>query len=247
MSASNTKGRLYGVGLGPGDPELVTLKSMKAVQSAPVVAWFAKRGKKGHARTIAEGLISEGVIELPLVYPVTTEIHHTDPDYNRQLSAFYDEASALLADHMEAGRDVALLCEGDPLFYGSFMHPYIRLKERFDVVICPGVTGMSGCWTAIGAPVTWGDDVLCVIPGTLPREELEKRLTMADAVVVMKLGKNFQKVREIIENKGLLDRSFYVERGTMAGEIVMPLADKIDGVAPYFSMIIVPGEGRRPR
>ena len=246
MSVSEQKGRLYGVGLGPGDPELVTLKSMKVLQSAPVVAWFAKRGKKGHARTIANGLIPQNAIELPLVYPVTTEIPHTDPDYNRQLAAFYDEASATLAGHLSAGRDVALLCEGDPLFYGSFMHPYIRLKDRFDVTICPGITGMSGCWTATGIPVTWGDDVLSVVPGTLPRDELKKRLALADAVVVMKLGKNFQKVRDLLEEEGLLSRAFYVERGTMAGEIIMPLSDKTDGQAPYFSMIIVPGEGRRP-
>ena len=246
MSVSEQKGRLYGVGLGPGDPELVTLKSMKVLQSAPVVAWFAKRGKKGHARTIADGLIPQNAIELPLVYPVTTEIPHTDPDYNRQLAAFYDEASATLAGHLSAGRDVALLCEGDPLFYGSFMHPYIRLKDRFDVTICPGITGMSGCWTATGIPVTWGDDVLSVVPGTLPRDELKKRLALADAVVVMKLGKNFQKVRDLLEEEGLLSRAFYVERGTMAGEIIMPLSDKTDGQAPYFSMIIVPGEGRRP-
>ena len=246
MSVSEQKGRLYGVGLGPGDPELVTLKSMKVLQSAPVVAWFAKRGKKGHARTIADGLIPQNAIELPLVYPVTTEIPHTDPDYNRQLAAFYDEASATLAGHLSAGRDVALLCEGDPLFYGSFMHPYIRLKDRFDVTICPGVTGMSGCWTATGIPVTWGDDVLSVVPGTLPRDELKKRLALADAVVVMKLGKNFQKVRDLLEEEGLLNRAFYVERGTMAGEIITPLSEKTDGQAPYFSMIIVPGEGRRP-
>jgi precorrin-2/cobalt-factor-2 C20-methyltransferase len=246
MSVSVAKGRLYGVGLGPGDPELVTLKSVKALQSASVVAWFAKRGKKGHARTIADGLIPEGAIELPLVYPVTTEIPHTDPDYNRQLAAFYDEASALLADHLEAGRDVALLCEGDPLFYGSFMHPYMRLKDRYDVTICAGVTGMSGCWSANGVPMTWGDDVLSVLPGTLPRDELNKRLDLTDAVVVMKLGKNFQKVRDVIDKKGLLSRSFYIERGTMKGEIVLPLADKTDGNAPYFSMIIIPGEGRRP-
>ena len=246
MSVSGQKGRLYGVGLGPGDPELVTLKSMKALQAAPVVAWFAKRGKKGHARTIADGLIHKDAIELPLVYPVTTEIPHTDPDYNRQLAAFYDEASATLASHLSAGRDVALLCEGDPLFYGSFMLPYIRLKVQFGVTICPGVTGMSGCWTATGIPVTWGDDVLSVVPGTLPRDELKKRLALADAVVVMKLGKNFQKVRDLLEEEGLLSRSFYVERGTMAGEIITPLSDKTDGQAPYFSMIIVPGEGRRP-
>jgi len=246
MSISPTKGRLYGVGLGPGDPDLVTLKSVKALQASSVVAWFAKRGKKGHARTIAEGLIPDGAVELPLVYPVTTEIPHTDPDYNRQLAAFYEEASQHLAEHLEAGRNVALLCEGDPLFYGSFMHPYMRLKDRYDVTICPGVTGMSGCWTANGVPMTWGDDVLMVLPGTLPRDDLAKRLEMADAVVIMKLGKNFQKVYDIIESKQLLSRAFYVERGTMQGEIVMPLAEKTDGQAPYFSMIIIPGEGRRP-
>jgi len=246
MSISQTKGRLYGVGLGPGDPDLVTLKSVKALQTSSVVAWFAKRGKRGHARTIADGLIPNGAIELPLVYPVTTEIPHTDPDYNRQLAAFYEEASQQLAEHLDAGHDVALLCEGDPLFYGSFMHPYMRLKDRYDVTICPGVTGMSGCWTANGVPMTWGDDVLMVLPGTLPRDELATRLEMADAVVIMKLGKNFQKVHDVIEEKGLLSRAFYVERGTMQGETVMQLAEKTDGQAPYFSMIIIPGEGRRP-
>jgi precorrin-2/cobalt-factor-2 C20-methyltransferase len=247
MNMASEKGRLFGVGLGPGDPELITFKSARAISSSPVIAWFAKRGKRGHARTIADALIPEGAIELPLIYPVTTEIPHSDPDYNRQLADFYTDASNSLAAHLEAGRDVALLCEGDPLFYGSFMHPYIRLRDRYAVTICPGITGMSGCWTATRTPVTWGDDVLSVIPGTLPREELEKRLEMTDAVVIMKLGKNFQKVRNIIENKGLLDRAFYIERGTMQDEAVMPLGDKTDGVAPYFSMIIIPGEGRRPQ
>jgi precorrin-2/cobalt-factor-2 C20-methyltransferase len=241
------KGRLYGVGLGPGDPELVTLKSANAIRSAPVIAWFAKRGKKGHARTIADGLIPEGAIELPLYYPVTTEIPHSDPEYNRQLADFYAESAEALAAHLDAGRDVALLCEGDPLFYGSFMHPYIRLKDRYDVTICPGVTGMSGCWTATGIPMTWGDDVLTVLPGTLPREALSDRLEGADAVIIMKLGSNFKKVFHILEEKELLSRAFYVERGTMEGETVLPLADKTDGPAPYFSMIVIPGQGRRPR
>ena len=142
---------------------------------------------------------------------------------------------------------MALLCEGDPLFYGSFMHPYIRLKDRYHVTICPGITGMSGCWTATGQPMTWGDDVLTVLPGTLPRDELAKRLGSADAAVIMKIGKNFRKIRDVFEELGLITRAFYIERGTMAGEMVMPLAEKKDDAAPYFSIIVMPGQGRRPQ
>lgn len=246
MSALNPQGRLYGVGLGPGDPDLVTIKSLKAIQAVPVVAYFAKRGKRGNARMIADRLMLPGVIELPLVYPVTVEIPFDSPQYKAQLAAFYGEASEAIAAHLRAGRDVALLCEGDPLFYGSFMHLYVRLRETFPVTICAGVTGMSGCWTAAGAPMTWGDDVLSVLPGTLPREELLRRVKDADALVFMKLGRNFAKVRDILREAGLLERAIYVERGSMANEQVTPLKDKHDDAAPYFSIIIVPGEGRRP-
>ncbi|GGH10522.1 precorrin-2 C(20)-methyltransferase [Alsobacter metallidurans] len=243
MSATGT---LHGVGLGPGDPELLTVKAVKAVQSAPVIAWFCKKGRRGHARTIVDGWLKPERIEAPLVYPVTVEIPFADPEYNNSLAAFYAGAAETLAAHLEAGRDVALLCEGDPLFYGSFMHLYVRLKDRFRVSIVPGVTGMSGCWTAAGAPITWGDDILTVLPGTLPREQLAARLAATDAAVVMKLGRNFPKVRAALAEAGLLERAIYVERGAMADEKVMRLADKIDDEAPYFSIILVPGQGRRP-
>jgi len=246
MTNTSALGRLFGVGLGPGDPDLITVKSLKALQSAPVIAYFAKKGRKGNARTIADTLIPSGAIELPLVYPVTVEIPFSDPAYIDALSEFYERSAESIASHLEAGRNVALLCEGDPLFYGSFMHAYERLKDRFPVTICPGVTGMSGCWTAVGAPMTWGDDVLCVLPGTLSRDELVKRIQAADALVVMKLGSNFIKVRDVLVETGLAERAFYVERGTMAEEVVMPLLKKSDDKAPYFSMILVPGQGRRP-
>ena len=247
MSAPLTKGRLYGVGLGPGDPELITLKALNAIKYSPVIAWFAKAGRKGHARTIVETYIPQGVIELPLYYPVTTEIPFDHPDYNDALARFYDESATELATHLDEGRDVALLCEGDPLFYGSFMHPYMRLKDRYEVTICPGVTGMSGCWTATGIPMTWGDDVLSVLPGTLPRAELLRRLKMADAAVIMKIGKNFQKIRDVFDELKLTDRAFYIERGTMVNERVMPLTSMTEGAAPYFSIIVMPGNGRRPQ
>ncbi len=239
-------GRLYGVGVGPGDPDLVTMKAVKVLRDTATVAYFCKRGKRGNARTIADGWLSDSVQEMPLVYPVTTEIPFDSPDYVQQLRAFYETAAAALAERLEAGNDVAVLCEGDPMFYGSFMHLHIRLKDRFDVTVIAGVTGMSGCWSAAAQPITWGDDVFTVLPGTLPPEVLMVKLAQADAAVVMKLGKNFTKVRGAVTAAGLLDRALYVERGTMAGEKILPLAAVDADSVPYFSVVLIPGQGRRP-
>jgi precorrin-2/cobalt-factor-2 C20-methyltransferase len=145
-----------------------------------------------------------------------------------------------------AGQDVALLSEGDPLFYGSFMHLFVRLKERFAVTIVPGVTAMSGCLAAAKTPVTWGDDILTVLPGTLSLALLEGRLNGCNAVAIMKVGRNLAKVRAALAGAGLLDRAIYVERATMDNEVILPLAQKPDDEAPYFAMVIVPGLGRRP-
>ncbi|HEX4507781.1 MAG TPA: precorrin-2 C(20)-methyltransferase [Alphaproteobacteria bacterium] len=239
-------GRLYGIGLGPGDPELLTLKALRLIQSSPVVSYFAKAGRRGNARTIVDQWMTGKAEEVPLHYPMTTEHAFDSPVYVSVLAAFYEEAVATLSAHLDAGRDVALLAEGDPLFYGSFMHLYIRLRDRYPVTLVPGVTGMTGCWSVAGEPMTWGDDTMSVLPGTLPREGLVERLMATDAAVIMKLGRNFAKVREAVAEAGLLDRAIYVERGTMADELVMPLAEKIDGKAPYFSLILIPGQGRRP-
>jgi precorrin-2/cobalt-factor-2 C20-methyltransferase len=239
-------GRLFGIGLGPGDPELVTVKAMRHLQRAKVVAYFAKAGRCGIARQIAEPWLMPGCRELPLLYPVTTEMPFDGDDYLSLLGGFYADAAELLAAELAAGRDVALLCEGDPLFYGSFMHLYLRLRDRFAVEIVPGVTGMSGCWTAAAEPMTWGDDVLTVLPGTLSAGALRERLTGCDAAVIMKLGRNLPKVRVALEAAGLLDRAIYVERGTMAEEIIQPLRDKAGDEAPYFAVVLVPGRGRRP-
>jgi precorrin-2/cobalt-factor-2 C20-methyltransferase len=239
-------GKLIGVGLGPGDPELLTVKAVETIRMSPVIAFFAKADRRGNARTIADRWIPTGRIELALYYPMTNETRFDNPVYVATLRDFYDEATATLAAHLEDGRDVALLAEGDPLFYGSFMHLYVRLRGRFETEIVPGVTGMAGCWGAAGAPIAWGDDVMTVLPGTLPEEELVLRLANTHAAVVLKLGSNFPKARAAIVKAGLADRAIYVERGTMAGESVMRLADKTDDAAPYFSLILIPGQGRRP-
>jgi precorrin-2/cobalt-factor-2 C20-methyltransferase len=240
------EGRLYGVGIGPGDPELLTIKATRVIAEAPVVAFFAKAGRRGNARGIVDCWLKPSHVELPLYYPMTTESHFDDPPYREALADFYAESAAAIAAHLEAGRDVALLSEGDPLFYGSFMHLFVRLRERFAVTIVPGVSSICGAWGAAETPITWGDDSLVVLPATLPVEELARRLAYADAAVIMKIGRNFQRARKALAIAGMAERAIYVERATMAGERVMKLEEKDDAPAPYFSLILVPGNGRRP-
>ena len=246
MTSIVPTGRLYGIGLGPGDPELLTVKAVRLIQASPVVGYFAKAGRRGHARAIVERWMTGKAEEMPLYYPMTTEHAFDSPVYVDALAAFYKQAVAAIAAHLDAGRDVALLSEGDPLFYGSFMHLHMRLRACYPITLVPGVTGMAGCWAVAGEPMTWGDDTLLVLPGTLPLKGLIERLRNTDAAVIMKLGRNFAKVRIAVQEAGLLHRAIYVERGTMEDEIVMPLAERMDASAPYFSLVLIPGEGRRP-
>jgi precorrin-2/cobalt-factor-2 C20-methyltransferase len=234
-------GRLYGLGTGPGDPELLTLKALRVLQQVPVVAHFAKRGQPGNARGIVAALLRPGVTELPLLYPVTTEIDRHDPDYRAQITGFYEASAAAVAAHLDAGRDVAVLSEGDPLFYGSYMHLHVRLAGRYPTEVVPGITAMSGAWSQTGLPIAQGDDVLAVLPGTLPEEELARRLAGAEAAVVMKVGRNLPKIRRALAAAGRLDRAVYVERATMAGTLAEPLASRDARPAPYFSLVLVPG------
>ena len=240
-----TTGTVHGVGLGPGDPELMSVRADRLVRGAAHVAFFRKAGRPGQARSLVDGMLAADATEHPMEYPVTTEIPVTDPRYNATLSAFYAACTDRLAALAEAGADVVVLCEGDPFFYGSFMHLHSRLSGRVPVAVVPGITGMSGAWTATGLPVTWGDDVLTVLMGTAAEEVLAERAREADALVVMKLGRNLPKVRRALAAAGRLEAAWLVERATMPGERVARLAEAGDD-APYFSIVVVHGQGRRP-
>ncbi len=245
LGGSALGGTLYGIGVGPGDARYLTLRAAALVKAVDVVAYFAKRGRRGNARRIVESLMAPGRAELCFEYPVTDEVPADSADYRDQIGAFYRETSDALARLLREGKSVGLLAEGDPFFYGSFMHMWRRLESDFPVEVVPGVTGMSGCWTRANLPITWGDDTLAVLPGTLDEQQLVDRLRRTDAAVIMKVGRNLGKVRRAVEAAGLLPRAVYVERGTMENERVLPLADCHDATGAYFAMVLIPGQGRR--
>jgi precorrin-2/cobalt-factor-2 C20-methyltransferase len=235
--------RIICTGLGPGDPDLMSVRSDRAVRNARLVAYFRKKGRKGQARALVEGMLHPEVIEIPMEYPFTTEVPFDSPTYNLGMARFYDDWAMKLA---ALPGEVVVLCEGDPFFYGSFMHLYTRLRGKVEVQVIPGITGMQGCWHATGEPITWGDDVMSVLMGTLPEEDLVVRMQAADALVVMKTGRNLPKVRRALAAAGRLDQAWLVERGTMAGERVARLVDVSDDDIPYFAIVLVHGHGRRP-
>ncbi len=246
-SADRTRrGTLFGVGLGPGDPELVTVKAARLIAQADVVAYHSARHGRSIARGIAEPYLRAGQIEEHLVYPVTTETTDHPGGYSGAIEDFYREAAERIAAHLDAGRDVALLAEGDPLFYSSYMHMHTRLTERFDAVIVPGVTSVSAASAATGTPLVQGDEVLSIIPGTLPVDELRRRLADTDAAVVLKLGRSYPAVREALSSAGRLGDAYYVERASTPRQRVLPADQVDDDKVPYFSLAMLPGTaGRR--
>ncbi|WP_445165575.1 precorrin-2 C(20)-methyltransferase [Mycolicibacterium sp. Dal123E01] len=234
-------GILYGVGLGPGDPELVTVKAARIIGAAEVVAYHSARHGRSIARRIAEPYLRAGQIEEHLVYPVTTETIEHPGGYAGAMDDFYRESAERIAAHLDAGRDVALLAEGDPLFYSSYMHMHTRLTERFSAVIVPGVTSVSAASAAIATPLVTGDEVLSILPGTMPVRELARRLADADAAVVLKLGRSYPHVREALSMAGRLDEAFYVERASTDAQRVLPAGEVDADSVPYFSLAILPG------
>ncbi|MDG5481940.1 precorrin-2 C(20)-methyltransferase [Mycolicibacterium gadium] len=250
MTSSVTPGRFYGVGLGPGDPELITLKGARVIREADVVAYHAGVNKQSYARSIAAGLIGSGVLEEELRYPITTGTTNHPGGYAGALADFYEHSAARLAAHLDAGRTVALLAEGDPLFYGSYMYMHDRLSARYRTEVVPGLPAFAAATAATASPLVRQSDVLTVLPGTLPEAELARRLADTDGAIIMKLGRTFPAVRRALAAAGRLSHALYVERASHPEQRWMPVADVAENSVPYLSLIVVNGDslnGRRSR
>ncbi|KHA50625.1 precorrin-2 C(20)-methyltransferase [Sulfitobacter geojensis] len=238
-------GRIICAGLGPGDPELMSVKSDRAIRGAKHLAYFRKKGRAGQARRIVNGMLRDDVIEYPMEYPVTTELRFDSDEYRQLMVDFYAEWADRL-EELAKTEEVVVLCEGDPFFYGSFMHLHTRLQGRAEVEVLPAIPGMVGCWNALDMPFTWGDDVMTVLMGTLPEADLIAHMKRADALVVMKTGRNLPVVKRALAAAGRLDDAWLVEKGTMPDQRIAKLADVADDDCPYFAIVLVHGQGRRP-
>lgn len=231
-------GRLYGVGLGPGDPELVTIKARRLIEAAAVVAFPTARRGQSVARQIAAPYLRPGQTEIAMTFPLTTEPVDA-ATYEASLRDFYDRSAAEIAAQLDAGRDVVILCEGDPLFYGSYMYLHERLAHRYPTEVVPGVTSFSAAAAAVGQPLAKQDDIFTVLPATLPQAVLTERLGSTDAAVVLKLGRTFGGVRAAAERAGVADRAVYVERAGSDRQRIAALRD-VEEPVPYMSLVLVP-------
>ncbi|MGV9974426.1 precorrin-3B C(17)-methyltransferase [Nocardia beijingensis] len=237
----STPGKLWGVGLGPGDPELVTVKAANVIGAADVIAFHSARHGRSISRRIAAPYMRPGQLEEHLVYPVTTETTDHPGGYQGAIDEFYEQAAERLAEHLAAGRSVALLAAGDPLFYSSYMHMHRRLADRFEAEIIPGITSVSAASAALGTPLVEGEQVLTVLPGTMPVDELTRRLRTTDAAAIMKLGRTYPGVRQALTDSGRLSGAYYVERASSAEQRVLHASAVDDAEVPYFAITLVPG------
>lgn len=229
-------GRLYGIGVGPGDPELLTIKALRLLRSSPVVAYQSAEDKESVARNIVAEYLPGNQIEVQYHLPRAIDPYAAQP--------IYDQVVTPIAEHLAAGRDVVVLCEGDPLFYGSFMYVFTRLSDRFVTEVVPGVSSPMGCASALGVPLSYRDDVFSVLPAPLPAEILTTQLLKTDAAAIIKLGRHFAKVRDVLHQLGLASRARYIERGTMANQQIISLDEVEPAKVPYFSMILIPSKSQ---
>ncbi len=228
-------GTLYGVGVGPGDPELITLKAHRILRTVPVIAWPAPLEGESMARRIAAPHLPDGRIEVPIRMPLSADRFPVED--------VYDKAAEALGAHLAAGRDVAVLCEGDPFVYGSFMYLFGRMVDRFPVRVIPGISSLTAGAAALGAPLAARNDVLSVVPAPLSEQEIERRLADADAAIVIKVGRHLEKLGRVLDRLGLSDSARYIEYATMENQTVLPFADVARGEAPYFSLVLVHRRG----
>ena len=223
-------GKLIGVGLGPGDPELMTLKAHRLIAGASVIAYPALENGESFARSIAAKSIPADAHEITIRIPMTVE--------RGPAQAAYDQGAADIAAQLEAGKDVVVLCEGDPFFYGSFMYLFSRLADQYETDIIPGVTSVTTCAAVAKRPLTARNDVLTIIPGPLETDEMRSRIEAAGAVAIMKVGRHLGRIRALLADMGLAASATYVARASLPSQQVLPL-ERASDPAPYFSMILI--------
>ena len=233
------KGKIYGIGLGPGDPALITLKSANLIKSSDYIFFFKKKNSESRALSIVKEIIKDNAFKIALEFPITTEIDSMRKEYKNIMKDFYEQCVIKIDNILKKSCDICLLCEGDPFFYGSFIHIFQRLKERFDIEIVPGVTGMSGAWSSSKIPMVSGNEIMTIIMGTLDEAKLKIQINKSDVLVIMKIGKNFKKIFKVLKEQNLLDKAYLISNATTKKEKIYKLNTINTEIVPYFSIILL--------
>ncbi len=233
------KGKIYGIGLGPGDPELITLKSANLIKSSEHILFFKKKNSESRAFNIVKNIIRDDAFKIGLEFPVTTEIDSSNKAYKDIMQSFYEQCVIKIDNILKKSFDICLLCEGDPFFYGSFIHIFQRLKKSYDIEIIPGVTGISGAWSSSKFPIVSGNEIMTILMGTLEEEKLKLQIKKSDVLVIMKIGKNFKKIFKVLKELNLLGKACLITNATTKNEKIYKLDSINIETAPYFSIILL--------
>lgn len=233
---SSPSATLFGLGVGPGDPELLTLKALRILRAVPVLAYPAPLTGESMARSIVAGFLDGGErVEIPLRMSFVAD--------RASANQAYDAGALAISGHLQAGRDVAVLCEGDPFLFGSFIYLFGRLCDHFPIEVVPGVSSVLACSAALGAPLSALDDRVAVVPATRAEDEIESLLAVVDSAAIVKAGHHLGKISRVLDRLGLLDKARYIERAGLPGQRIRPFAQAAAEGGPYFSMVLVHKRG----
>jgi len=233
---TKSRGKFIGVGVGPGDPELITLKALRLIQRAPVISFLVN--DKGHSQ--GKAIASEAFVdfdntqqlELPVVMPMSTD---------RSLAnAAYDEAARAIAEQLQQGLDVVFICEGDPLFFGSFAYLLERLQDDYTTQVVPGISSVNASASALQLPLTMLKESFAVISGRHSDEHIRQTLESHDSVVIMKAGRARPRILQVLTETGRLPEANYLENIGRSNEVILKDVSGMSSESgPYFSLFVV--------
>ncbi len=231
MTTQKVSGTLYGIGLGPGNSELITVKAWRLLSTVEVIAYPKPPGGDSFARKTAAPFIPEDTEEIALTIPMARD--------RGPAQTAYDEAAKTIAAQLQNGKHVAFICNGDPFLYSTFMYLHERLKERFEIEIIPGVTSLTAAAAATRRPLAARNEIFKVLPAPLDDEILKREITSADSIIINKVGRHFGRIRALITDMGLVPNTQVVENASTEFEVARPLSQIAEDDMPYFSTMII--------
>lgn len=230
------RGKIYGLGVGPGDPELLTLKAYRVLKEVDFVCVPKSKAEKDSlALKVVKQAVDRDFEVLELIFPMTHD--------KEELTRHWDQAVENLADRLGKGAQAAFITIGDPMFYSTYAYILHRLKKHYpDIVVetVPGVTAFSACASFLNEPLTEGDEKLAVIPAAYGLEQVKEVLQNFENIVLMKVNRLYDRLIPLLKELGMLDKAVYVSRCGYEDQFYTTELEKLVGQdKDYMSMMLI--------